>query len=78
MIGSSIKLAQNTIWESALSKSAVSQLTCYIPTTMIMMLGLAGIRPRGRFGQTILKIGCIATGLSLGLPMSIALFEPNA
>ena len=42
----------------------------------MLTLGLAGINPRGKMIKTSLDVGCVVIALALGLPLSIAMFEP--
>lgn len=42
----------------------------------MLTLGLAGINPKGRILKTTLDVSCVVVALALGLPLSIAMFEP--
>ena len=75
-VGTSIKCAEQAVWETACSRSVMSQLSCYIPASIMLSLGLMGINPRGRIMKTTLEVGCVVVALAAGLPLSIAMFEP--
>jgi len=42
----------------------------------MLTLGAAGINPKGRVIKTTLDVSCVVVALALGLPLSIAMFEP--
>jgi len=74
--GVSIKCAEQAVWETALSRSVMSQLSCIIPASIMLSLGLMGINPKGRFMKTTMEVSCVVIALAAGLPLSVAMFEP--
>lgn len=54
----------------------MSQLSCYIPASIMLSLGMIGISPKGRILRTGLDVSCVVVALAVGLPLSIAMFEP--
>ena len=59
-----------------MSRSVMSQLSCYIPAGIMLSLGMFKINPKGRISKTTLDVSCVIVALALGLPLSIAMFEP--
>ena len=75
-LGRSKQCAQNAVYDTATSRVGLNFITLLIPTMMMMGIGASGLRPKNKVGKSIMDVGCVAAGLWVGLPASVALF-PN-
>lgn len=74
--GVSKKCAESAVIETAMSRSAMSLISVFTPCTMILTLGMMGVRPKSSSIKTLLEVNCIALALLIGLPASVAIFPP--
>lgn len=70
------KCAEKAVYNTAVSRMAMSGIALSIPTFMMMGLRNVGLMPSAKIPKLILELSCVGTGLYFGLPLSVATF-PN-
>ena len=76
LAGVSKAAASNAVIETACSRTIMSVCSVFLPASLIVTLGMAGIAPQAAVAKTVLDSACIMTALRVGLPISVSVFPP--